>query len=217
MAPKVEETNQDSSILLVDDDPNVVSAVGRHLRPVRPVLGAVTFQQAIEQLESGARLCGAVIDVKLDAGHDGFEVLDRLRPKFPGIPVLILTGEVSHSVLERAYERQARVLPKGIAARHLHRFALRCALEATEEDDAVREALGDYADHWELSLAEVELIQSAMRGRRVGWYLEQGVAKSTYRSRVRHLLSKVGQENLSAIGLDILRTSLRVVRTQQLV
>lgn len=217
MAPSVDVTNRDSSILLVDDDPNVVSAVGRHLRLLRPVLGAVTFQEALDRIDSDARLCGAVVDVKLDAGHDGFEVLARVRQRFPEIPVLVLTGEPSAEVLERAYERKAQVLPKGLAARHLHRFALRCVLVETEDDDAIREALADYADHWELSALEIELIQSAMHGRRVSWYEERGVARSTYRSRVRHLLSKVGQENLSAIGISILRTSLRVVRTQQLV
>jgi len=210
----VEPRNQSTSILLVDDDPNVVSAVGRHLRPFRSVLGAVTYTEAMALLDAGTAFCGAIVDAKLDDGRDGLEIVARLRKRLPHVPVIVLTGDPA-AVLGRAYTLRADVLQKGTASAHLTDFATRCIRVDQTDDPAIAEAIGVYAREHGLNASETEVVRGALDDRRAEWFVEHGVARSTYKTRVNSVLEKTGAQSLSEVAAAIFRLALRLVRESQ--
>ncbi|MBI2389827.1 MAG: response regulator [Deltaproteobacteria bacterium] len=203
------QTAQVGSILVVDDDATVVRAVTRHLREFRPVIGAGSFSRAVAVLERGERLCGAVLDVKLQSGPDGFALLDRIRERFRHLPALMLTGEVTEDVLARAYDRRAAVLLKGSSARQLGSFAVRC-VAADWSEGVIGEALGEYAETHGLHPGEVEMIHHAMHGRGAEWYESQGVPRSTYSSRRTRIFAKTGADDFVSIHIAILELALKL-------
>jgi two-component system response regulator GlrR len=91
------------SVLLVDDDSNVLYALSiRLVSAGYKVYGATNGLEALEQMEKNS------VDVVLTDYRipemDGFEFLSVCRVRWPGIPVVILSGEqddLAHKALER--------------------------------------------------------------------------------------------------------------------
>lgn len=208
----VEPRSQGTSILIVDDDPKLLDALKLHLSPLRPVRGAETYAAAMKAIDDGETFCGAIVDVRLDRGLDGLEVVANLREKQPHIPVLVLTGNPTPEVLSRAYPLGVQVLPKGFASPHLAGFAVRCILAGQDDDPALLAALGTYAKDHDLTRAEIEVVHGALHDRRVDAFAEDGMARSTYKSRVNGILDKTGSKTLTEIALTISRLAVRLAR-----
>lgn len=82
----------DLPILLVDDDAQFLLSSGVTLRSagISPVVTIDDSRQVMPYLEG--REAGAVV-IDLTMPHlSGAELLDRLREKFPGLPVIVMTG-----------------------------------------------------------------------------------------------------------------------------
>jgi len=126
-----------ASILVVDDDPMVLAGVGRHLRPFRPVIGASSGQAALDVVDSGVPLCGALIDVNLGDGPDGIAVLHHLRARFPTIPVVVLTGELSERAAVASFDFRARLLHKNSAELRLSTFGVACLVADLHPEEAI--------------------------------------------------------------------------------
>ncbi len=83
-------------VLVVDDDPRIVSSVGLALRTAEPAFEVVPASGGREGLERA--LSGAVDAVLLDLAMpdmDGLEVLRRLQAAGSSVPVLVLSGQGS--------------------------------------------------------------------------------------------------------------------------
>ena len=87
-------------VLLVDDEPNVLSGLRRSLRPMRDKLEIVFASGAHEALDIMAKvpLDLIVSDMRMP-GMDGIQLLGEVRARFPGIVRFALSGDVSRGAL----------------------------------------------------------------------------------------------------------------------
>jgi PAS domain S-box-containing protein len=93
----------DETILLVEDDPHVRSAVQRIL--ARRGYRVLTASNGAEALDLAARHQGALDLVLSDVvmpGTSGVELLARLRERFGEVRTLLMSGYTEHSVMQRA-------------------------------------------------------------------------------------------------------------------
>jgi DNA-binding NtrC family response regulator len=88
----VESTAGDLPIVLVDDDPQFLLSSGVTLRAagVSPVVTIEDSRQVMPYLE-GREAGAVVIDLTMPR-LSGAELLDRLKERFPGLPVIVMTG-----------------------------------------------------------------------------------------------------------------------------
>jgi DNA-binding NtrC family response regulator len=79
------------SLLLVDDDRHVLESMSDWLRHQGyEVAESATFRQALAQLDAHPPEL-LLSDVRLQDG-DGFDLLAHCRKKYPGVPVILITG-----------------------------------------------------------------------------------------------------------------------------
>jgi CheY-like chemotaxis protein len=106
--PEGEQNGAIFSVLLVEDDPDHASLVTRVIRraidDVR-VIHAPDVASA-ERLFTDCTWSLAVLDHNLPDGS-GLDLLERLRLKDPGVPVLMMTGEGSERLAVEAFRRGA--------------------------------------------------------------------------------------------------------------
>lgn len=98
-------------VLLVDDEPNVLSGLRRSLRPMRDKLEIVFASGAREALDIMAQMPLDLIvsDMRMP-GMDGIQLLGEIRERFPGVVRFALSGDVS---------RQALLASAGLVHRYL--------------------------------------------------------------------------------------------------
>ena len=88
-------------VLLVEDDPEVRNVFKEALRMKGyEVVECSSAEEAWELLERGERFDLVVTDV-LMPGMDGIELLKRIKTRFPGMGVVVITG---HGSVEQAVE-----------------------------------------------------------------------------------------------------------------
>ena len=88
------------SLLIVDDEPKVISALGRTLRAEGyDVHGARNGQEALALLRN-VPVDAAIVDLKMP-GMDGLSLLHEIKTSFPEVMVVILTG---HGGIEEAVQ-----------------------------------------------------------------------------------------------------------------
>src|SRR5262245_61506031 len=93
-------------LLIVEDDPSLGRSLHRGTRTwFDPVL-AHSVRQALELIDAGIDVAGAVIDIGLPDGN-GFDVVAALRRKSEEIPVLVLTGSNDPATINRAHSLRA--------------------------------------------------------------------------------------------------------------
>jgi putative two-component system response regulator len=82
-----------ATVLIVDDNPENVSALGELLRPEFRVLAANSGQNALDVVKGGARPDLILLDIMMPE-LSGYDVLERLRadPSAPDIPVIFITA-----------------------------------------------------------------------------------------------------------------------------
>jgi PAS domain S-box-containing protein len=94
-APKTAAHLGGLKVLLVDDEPNAVSALKTLLTDEGiEVWGATSAEEALAVAEA-KRPDVAVLDVQLP-GMDGLALLQRLRERHPGLPAVIMSGYMAH-------------------------------------------------------------------------------------------------------------------------
>ena len=79
-------------ILLVDDDPDLISAFEALLYSRGFIVAtALNKKEAIEKLDT-TQPDVAILDVMMEEEHDGFELARHFKKSRPDLPVIILTG-----------------------------------------------------------------------------------------------------------------------------
>jgi signal transduction histidine kinase/CheY-like chemotaxis protein len=98
------------SLLLVDDDPEVLKSLARMLEPAFDVSTATSGTQALEALETPARFDVVLCDIMMPE-TSGLEVLDVLEAEQPGLlrRVFLMTGGTPG--VEREARARARDVP----------------------------------------------------------------------------------------------------------
>ena len=93
------QTLRDFEVLLVEDDPQVRTLIGRMIDPMEySVRKTGSIQEALRVVEDdGHQLNFAIIDIKLPDGS-GIELAEGIRLRFPEMPVLLITGGAYHEL-----------------------------------------------------------------------------------------------------------------------
>lgn len=79
-------------ILLVDDDPDIISAFEAILsNKGYDVITAMNKNDGIEKVNSQSPDL-AILDVMMDDEHDGFDMSREIKKSHPDLPVIMLTG-----------------------------------------------------------------------------------------------------------------------------
>ncbi len=88
-------------VLLVDDEAPFVDALAKRLdkRGIK-VVSAYSGPEALQKLEADSRIDVVVLDVKMP-GMDGVDTLKAIKPAYPLVEVVMLTG---HATVESAIE-----------------------------------------------------------------------------------------------------------------
>jgi len=197
------------AILVVDDDAMVLAAVVRLLKPYRPCVTAQSSQAAYAALDAQS-FCGLVVDVGLESPRAGLDVLAHFRARQPGVPAMVLTGQLAEDIVAAADEARARLVLKGTSGDKVRSFGLECAGADLGEPEALAEVLGEYGARAGLSPVELATVHGALHGRRATWFKDnEGIALSTYKWRAGSALQKTGHDSLetltNAIFLDALK------------
>jgi len=122
---------QKKSILLVEDDAAVRSSLRDLIEQEYAVLEASNYTEAVNQLEKHIDL--ALVDYVLP-GVDGFELIKTIKKLKPSLPVIIMTGFSTESVLMKAVRTGVTdYIKKPLDPAHLKRI-LSYLLEGKEED-----------------------------------------------------------------------------------
>jgi DNA-binding NtrC family response regulator len=88
-------------ILIVDDEPNIISSIKRLLidEPIE-ILSATTAEDALEMLKE--KMVKVVISDEMMPGMSGSEFLSIVKSKYPEVIRIILTGHASSDAAIRA-------------------------------------------------------------------------------------------------------------------
>lgn len=79
-------------ILLVDDDPDIISAFDAILNNKGyDVISAYNKKEGLEKLNA-QRPDLAILDVMMEEEHDGFEMSREIKKSHPDLPIIMLTG-----------------------------------------------------------------------------------------------------------------------------
>ncbi len=87
-------------VLVVDDEPEMIEILSRRLGTEFEVTSAVKASDALASLDHRDPFAAAICDLAMPE-MSGVELLQRIRKRDPGIPVIILTGKAT---LESAME-----------------------------------------------------------------------------------------------------------------
>ena len=130
-------------ILLVDDNPLVLTGLARMLRPHRhewDIVLAGGGDDALAAIE-GSAFDAVVTDMRMP-GVDGADLLDAARRRQPGAMRIILTGHVSHEVALRSLRMAHQCLSKPCSAATLsHTINAALALGEALIDPQLRSAV----------------------------------------------------------------------------
>lgn len=109
-------------IVVVDDDETNAQALVDALVPLHcHVVAAASCEAVLAELQQHLRVPDLIVtDYQLGAGHDGFEVIQRLRQHYDDeIPALVVTANTEASLQPRAQALGARLLHKPIGLQRL--------------------------------------------------------------------------------------------------
>ncbi|MDM0057751.1 ATP-binding response regulator [Variovorax fucosicus] len=101
-------------VLVLEDDPMVRGAYLNALGAMGcRVLSAATIAEALRHLGE-SRPDVAVVDHRLGEGHSGFEAVESLRGAQSGLPVVIVTADTDHALIETARQQALPLLRKPV-------------------------------------------------------------------------------------------------------
>lgn len=119
----------DLRVLVLDDDAMVRGAyvnalIGSGAAP----LAAATIEEAMAHADA----CdAAIVDWRLGGDADGFQAIDRLHEQRPGLPVVMVTGDMAESIAETARRRRIPLLRKPVDMATLGAVLGAAVVEAT--------------------------------------------------------------------------------------
>lgn len=97
-------TGDKTTILLVDDEPNVLSALRRALRREGWTLLLASSGQEGLDLLAEHQVAAVVSDIRMP-GMDGMAFLERVKDRYPDIARIVLTGFAERATVAMAIER----------------------------------------------------------------------------------------------------------------
>lgn len=205
--------------LLVDDDPLVLSSVGRMIRHAarRPVVGARSFGEALDAIESRTDWLGLVLDVQLgsqESDPTGFDVLQSARRAMPSIEAIMLTGQLDADLINRAARASAAYVCKPTSLDDLRPFIDRALAADSLPDPRVAAAADAVVRAARLeSKRAAELLRLSLSGHTPEEVAEiMRITDHTYTHHVSLLLRATGARSIEQLVNRILRAAVGTVR-----
>jgi FixJ family two-component response regulator len=189
----------DKPVLVVEDDAAQRRAFVRFLARYH-VQSFATAEEALDRLLGGEPIAAAVIDVGLP-GMNGLDLLERIRPSRPKLPVVLLTAHLDRECVNRASRLGAWYLCKPVTGSELEEVvgqARRFEVQAPRID------LSALIVKHGLSRRESEVLALAVEGlRRDVIRSRLGIRETTVKKTVARLLRKCGAASLREIELNL--------------
>lgn len=122
-----------ASVLLIEDDPMVAEAAAQLLRS-----WGITVHEAADA-ESALKRCSAltvlpevlIADYRLPDGATGLSAIRQIRERYdPGLPAVVVTGDISPEILMEAEASGCEVLRKPVEPGKLRALLRACAAES---------------------------------------------------------------------------------------
>lgn len=199
---------QQRRVLLVDPDEAVLRLLERLVHRYRPCLRAASVGDAKYAIES-ARLCGLIVDPTLAVPRDGLDVVRAFRAAYPDAPILVLAHTVCDDTAATVFDTGAKIITKRVAAKRINSFAMQCVCADTEHTPVLRDVLADWACRAKLTVKEVEIVDGALRGRRVEWFVQhRRMTESAYGARRMSLLRKLPFASIDEAVITLLSEAL---------
>lgn len=196
-------------MLVVEDDDGFYRCLERIVSRYRPLRHARTFEAARAELEARKDWCGFVFDVNLDErARAGLELAEMAAERFPGVPAMVMTGFIDGATVNRATALGAYVLTKPAGEAELMPFLQRVIAREHGFLKDFSDRLDALTRSWRLSPREHEIVAWFVAGRTREEYLDfSGVADSTLKTHVKHIIEKTACESLG----DVVASALRLV------
>lgn len=181
-------------LLVVEDDEAVRRALARIITRYRVPHFVGSAVEALEVLDTREDWCGFMIDLALGGNKDeGFEILQHVRERYPDVPAALVTGRIELEVVNRAATMNSAVLGKPVSEAVLTAFLKRVVARDNEFSSPLASRLEAVASSWKLSHREYEVVAWLVAGgTRDSFILRTGMAPTTFRSHMKHILRKSG-------------------------
>lgn len=108
-------------ILLLDDEPDLLQVLRDALGAALPqydVVGSTSVEDAERLVDDLDERLSLVVADHMLGGRTGLDFLQVLHVDFPNVPSMLLTGQATPEVADRARDLGARVLWKPVRLRH---------------------------------------------------------------------------------------------------
>jgi len=109
-----------ATVLVVEDDRSVVVALREALQPHGVTLESAEDASTAKRLLDENGYCGLILDLVLERGGNGFDVLDHLGKANIDVPTIVVTAKLPEYVREMLDATRVKlVFPKPVDARLL--------------------------------------------------------------------------------------------------
>jgi DNA-binding NarL/FixJ family response regulator len=191
--------------LIVEDEPTLARALWREFRRHRYAEVVHSLADARVSLRDRDDWSGLVLDLVLPDGH-GLDLLQEIRPAYPSLPVLVLTGELRPDLINKVQVHRAEYVCKPATPANLRSFIRSALAQESIDDGSISRRLETASLRWGLTVREAEVLALAVEGltrRELAHNL--GVMENTVKAQIRSVLRKTGARNLSSLVQDIIR------------
>jgi FixJ family two-component response regulator len=202
-------------LLVVEDEEAVFRCLERIVSRYRPVRHAKTFDQACAELKSRTRFCGFLFDRALaDRENGGTELLAIVQRDYAAVPAALVTGQVDLAIVNEVAALGATMLSKPLDEHALLPFLQRVIAHEHGFASDFSERLNAVSRGFRFSPREHEILAWFVAGgTREGYLAFTGMAESTFKTHVKHVLGKSSTSSLSeTVSISLRRI---VVRTQR--
>jgi FixJ family two-component response regulator len=193
--------------LVVEDDDAVFRCLERIVSRYRPVRHARNYEQAVAELERGAKFCGFLFDRQLgDEPEGGIKLLEIVNRDYEAVPAAVVTGRIDAACVNRVAGLGAAILSKPLDERALLPFLQRVIAREHGFGRDFAERLDAVSRSYAFSPREHEIVAWFVAGgTREGYLAFSGMADTTLKTHAKHILAKSSTSSIADAVALILR------------
>lgn len=204
-------------LLVAEDDDAVFRCLERIVSRYRPVRHATSFEQALTELGGRTRFCGFLFDLSLgNRSEGGFELLEIVRRDYGSVPAALVTGHVDGTIVNRVASLGAIMLSKPVDEQALLPFLQQIIAREHGFTKDFAERLDAISRGFRFSPREHEIFAWFIAGgSREGYVAFSGMAETTLKTHVKHILGKTDSSSIAeAVSATLRRVVVRTVRSE---
>ena len=194
-------------LLVVEDDDAVFRSLERIISRHRPVKHVESFERALGEIQGRGKFCGFLFDQRLgDRREGGTELLALARCEHASVPAALVTGYVDAALVNRVAALGAIVLSKPVDESALGPFFQRVVARDHRFAKDFAERLDAVSRDFKFSPREHEICAWFVAGgTREGFLAFSGMADTTFKTHVKHILAKTSATKLAEAVSMMLR------------